>query len=112
MNKEEFENLETLKLLTCAAICYISVKEQIESKMAFSEDLAELYFKMKNVQGTTNLFALSSLAESNLDCNKIKNIGEVLEKMPNYKTYLERYFDEKFGEKSSNIHEELGILGH
>lgn len=70
--------IDTLKLLTVAAMCYIDIKHLIESRMKDSKDIADLYFECPNVQGSTNLLALSSLVESKLNCNKIKGFEDIL----------------------------------
>lgn len=88
--KEKFENIETLKLLTCASICYAKIKHEMENRMRDSKDIADLYFNIPTVQYTTFDFALSALATSELDCNKISGFGEILNAMPNFKSYLEK----------------------
>lgn len=82
--------LDTLKLLTLASMCYADIKDLIESRIKDSKDISDLYFKCPNVQGSTNLWALSSLAESKLDCNKIKGFEEILNAMPNFKEIVNR----------------------
>ena len=82
--------LNTLKLLTVAAMCYADIKHLIESRTKDSKDIADLYFECPNVQGSTNLWALSSLAESKLDCNKINGFEDILNTMPNYKELLQK----------------------
>lgn len=82
--------LETLKLLTVAAVCYADIKHIIESRMNDSKEIADLYFQCPNVQGSTNLWALSSLADSKLDCNKIKGFEEILNAMPIFKEIVNK----------------------
>lgn len=83
-----FEELNTLRLITSAATCYADIRKEIENKMATSIDIYDLYLKLPLVQGTINKFALEDLAESNIDCSKIKSISDILEKIPKFKRYL------------------------
>lgn len=94
-NELPYSWLNTLKLLTVAAMCYADIKHLIESRMKDSKDIANLYFECPNVQGSTNLWALSSLAESKLDCNKIKDFEDILDAMPNYKELLQKLQNKK-----------------
>lgn len=80
--------LNTLKLLTCAAICYADTKSLIESQMNVSRDIAALYRRCPNIQGSPNLWALGQLADSNLNCNKIKGFEDVINAMPIWKELL------------------------
>lgn len=82
--------LDTLKLLTVAAMCYADIKHLLENCIKDSKEIADLYFQCPNVQGSTNLWALSSLAESKLDCNKIKGFEEILNAMPNFKEIVNK----------------------
>lgn len=73
------ENLEVLKLLTLAAICYVKDMEIIKSKMIGNKEILDLYTHLPTVQGTHNSIILSALADSNIDVNKIKRIEDIKE---------------------------------
>lgn len=81
--------LDTLKLLTCASICYTKIKDLITSQMGQSKDIADLFFECPTVQGTVNDFALKDLGEANIECNKIVGFEEILNAMPHYKKIVE-----------------------
>ncbi len=81
--------LDTLKLLTCASICYTKIKDLITSQMGQSKDISDLFFECPTVQGTVNDFALKDLEEANIDCNKIVGFEEILNAMPHYKKIVE-----------------------
>lgn len=83
-----FSHLETLKLLTCAAMCYAKIRELITERMASSNDIKDLFMHVPLIQGTTLNFALNCLDKSNLNCNKIKGFEEVLNAMGDFKDYL------------------------
>lgn len=83
-----FSHLETLKLLTCAAMCYAKIRELIVERMASSNDIKDLFVHIPLIQGTTLNFALNCLDKSNLNCNKIKGFEEVLNAMGDFKDYL------------------------
>lgn len=77
--------LDTLKLLTCAAMCYADIESMIANGMKDNEELANLFFSIPRVQGSVNDIALKQLAESKIDCDKIKGVEEVLNVMPIFK---------------------------
>lgn len=83
-----YSHLEMLKLLTCAAICYSEIKCLITARMRKSKDIADLFMECPTVQGTILDLALYRLAESNLNCNKIKGFEDVINATGNYKDYL------------------------
>lgn len=83
-----YSHLEMLKLLTCASICYAEIKNLIVTRMAKSRDVADLFMECPTVQGTTLDLALYRLAESNIDCNKIKGFEEVINATGSFKDYL------------------------
>lgn len=56
--------------------------------MAKSRDVADLFMECPTVQGTTLDLALYRLAESNIDCNKIKGFEEVINATGSFKDYL------------------------
>ncbi len=87
--------IDTLKLLTCAAMCYADIKQLMENKMKDSKDIADLYFDSPQVQGGVNLWSLGNLADSKIDCNKITGFEDVLNAMPAFKDYLERLQEQK-----------------
>lgn len=83
-----YSHLEMLKLLTCASICYAEIKNLIVARMGKSRDVADLFMECPTVQGTTLDLALYRLAESNLNCNKIKGFEEVINATGTFKDYL------------------------
>lgn len=83
-----YSHLEMLKLLTCASICYAEIKNIIVARMGKSRDVADLFMECPTVQGTTLDLALYRLAESNLNCNKIKGFEEVINATGTFKDYL------------------------
>lgn len=70
-------NIDTIKLLTLAAICYEKNLEIIRNKMKDSKEIADLYMELPTVQYMKNTMALSRLADSGIDVNKIEGIDEV-----------------------------------
>lgn len=86
--------LDTLKLITCAAMCYADIESMIANGMKDNKELANLFFNIPRVQGSVNDIALKQLAESELDCNKIIGIEEVLNVMPIFKAQF-KDFDKK-----------------
>ncbi len=83
-----YRYLEMLKLLTCASMCYAEIKDLITKRMSNSKDIADLFLHCPTVQGTTLNFALSDLAKSNLNCNKIKGFEDVINATGTFKDYL------------------------
>ena len=81
--------IDVLKLLTCASICYQHIFENMVERMAKSEQIGELFMKSPMPQGTTLRTALYELMQSEIDCNKITGIDDVLNAMPSFKKYLE-----------------------
>ncbi len=71
------DNTDTIKLLTLAAICYEKNLEIIRSKMKNSEEVKNLYMELPTVQYMRYSMALSRLADSSIDVNKIQNIEEI-----------------------------------
>lgn len=71
------DNTDTIKLLTLAAICYEKNLEIIRSKMKNSEEIRNLYMELPTVQYMRYSMALSRIADSGIDVNKIQNIEEV-----------------------------------
>lgn len=71
------DNIDTLKLLTLAAICYEKNLDIIRSKMKNSKEIADLYMELPTVQYVRYSMAISRLADSNIDVNKIQNIEEI-----------------------------------
>ena len=71
------DNIDTLKLLTLASICYEKNLEIIRSKMKNSEELRNLYMELPTVQYMRYSMALSRLADSGIDVNKIDGIEEI-----------------------------------
>lgn len=90
--------IDVLKLLTCASICYQHIYENMVERMAKSEDIGKLFMKSPMPQGTTLRTALYELMQSDIDCNKITGIDDVLNAMPSFKKYLEKDAEEKLRE--------------
>lgn len=82
--------LETLKLLTSAAVCYARIKDLITSRMSQSKDISELFFDCPTVQGVVLDLALSELSEAKIDFNNITGFEELLNTMPHFKEIAER----------------------
>jgi hypothetical protein len=70
--------LETLKLLTIAAICYQERYDIVMSSMRDSRDIQELFLKLPTVQYTSNHIKLSRLRESGINVNGITKIDDVV----------------------------------
>lgn len=90
--------LDTLKLLTVAAMCYADIDDMIARGMRDSKELGDLFVNIPRVQGSSLQWSLQDLAESKLDCNKIKGFEEILNAMPNFKSTIERRLAELRGE--------------
>ena len=71
------DNTDTIKLLTLAAICYEKNLDIIRSKMKNSEEVKELYMELPTVQYMRYSIALSRLADSGIDVNKVESIEEI-----------------------------------
>ena len=71
------DNTDTIKLLTLAAICYEKNLEIIRNKMKNSEEVKKLYMELPTVQYMRYSMALSRLADSGIDVNKIQDIEEI-----------------------------------
>lgn len=82
--------IDVLKLLTCASICYQHIYENMVERMAKSEDIGKLFMKSPMPQGTMLRTALYELMQSDIDCNKITGIDDVLKAMPSFKKYIEK----------------------
>lgn len=82
--------IDVLKLLTCASICYQHIYENMVEDMAKSEDIGKLFMKSPMPQGTTLRTALYELMQSDISCNKITGIDDILNAMPSFKEYLKK----------------------
>ncbi len=71
--------LETIKLLTVAAIAYQENQNIITSQMKDNKEIADLFMNLPTVQGTSNHFKLLNLVESDIDINKITNIQQIVD---------------------------------
>ena len=82
--------IDVLKLLTCASICYQHIYENMVEDMAKSEDIGKLFMKSPMPQGTTLRTGLYELMQSDINCNKITGIDDILNAMPSFKEYLKK----------------------
>lgn len=71
------DNTDTLKLLALAAICYEKNLDIVRSKIKNSKEIADLYMELPTVQYVRYSMALSRLADSDIDVNKIESIDEI-----------------------------------
>lgn len=90
--------LDVLKLITCAAICYKTIDNIIIEDMQNSKELGELFLKIPRVQGSSLVWSLEELANSNLNCNKIKCFEDILNVMPRFKDILDKQAEQKLKE--------------
>lgn len=81
--------LDTLKLLTCGAMCYADIDDMVAKGMKNSKKLGELFVSMPRVQSTTLQWSLQDLASSKLNCNSIKGFEDVLDVMPKFKAMVQ-----------------------
>lgn len=70
--------LNCLKLLVCGAICYADIMNTLQNEMKNNKEYANLYFKIKQVQGSCNRFDLDYLAKSNININQITGFEDLL----------------------------------
>lgn len=70
--------LNCLKLLVCGASCYADIMNTLQNEMKNNKEYANLYFKIKQVQGSCNRFDLDYLAKSNININQITGFEDLL----------------------------------
>jgi len=75
------EALETVKLLTLAAICYQRMFDEILRRAKCDPVMADLLMSVQTVQGTPNGMKIYELEQSGLDVNSIKSIDDVMAAM-------------------------------
>ena len=78
MKEKNEKQLEAIKLLTIAAICYEKNLDIIRKEMKENKELVTLYCKLPTVQYIKNTIALSKLADSDIDVNNIESIDEII----------------------------------
>lgn len=78
LKEKNEKQLEAIKLLTIAAICYEKNLDIIRKEMKENKELVTLYCKLPTVQYTKNTIALSKLADSDIDVNNIESIDEII----------------------------------
>ena len=78
LKEKNEKQLEAIKLLTIAAICYEKNLDIIRKEMKENKELVTLYCKLPTVQYIKNTIALSKLADSDIDVNNIESIDEII----------------------------------
>lgn len=78
LKEKNEKQLEAIKLLTIAAICYEKNLGIIRKEMKENKELVTLYCKLPTVQYIKNTIALSKLADSDIDVNNIESIDEII----------------------------------
>ena len=78
LKEKNEKQLEAIKLLTIAAICYEKNLDIIRKEMKENKELLTLYCKLPTVQYIKNTIALSKLEDSDIDVNNIESIDEII----------------------------------
>ena len=78
LKEKNEKQLEAIKLLAIAAICYEKNLDIIRKEMKENKELVTLYCKLPTVQYIKNTIALSKLADSDIDVNNIESIDEII----------------------------------